>query len=148
MSEAVRDALVELQDRIGAANEKSGFNQATEVPEELRYLYWANNMLLVVSELIEAHDELRKGKEITEEYLSYPPVPASLAVDFPSGGDATEYWESQNVGKPEGAPSEIADAVIRLFGICYEADIDLGAVILQKLTFNEQREFMHGGKKF
>lgn len=140
--------IKDLQERVGAVNEKNGFNTALEVPKEFRHLYWMNELLLVVSELTEAQDELRHGRKITEEYFSYPPTPASLAVEFASGVEATEYFQSRTEGKPEGAPSEIADAIIRLLGICFEAEIDIEDVIERKLAFNATRPYKHGGKKF
>jgi NTP pyrophosphatase (non-canonical NTP hydrolase) len=116
--------LTDLQNRIGETNGKSGFNEADTVPEEYRDMYWERKLLLVVSEIVEAQDELRHGHKITEQYYS------------------GEYSD-----KPEGAPSEMADAVIRLLGIAYEAKIDLGSIIEEKLAYNATRIFKHG-KKF
>jgi NTP pyrophosphatase (non-canonical NTP hydrolase) len=115
--------ISDLQKLIGETNGKSGFNQAEIVPEEYRDLYWERKLLLVVSEIVEAQDEIRHGKSIDEHYYT--------------GEDS----------KPEGAPSEMADAVIRLLGIAYEAKIDLGKIIVEKIEYNATREFMHG-KKF
>jgi hypothetical protein len=50
--------------------------------------------------------------------------------------------------KPEGVPSELADTVIRIFDFCFTENIDLGAIIEEKLAYNKTREQMHGGKKF
>lgn len=113
----------DLQRQIGETNEQSGFNEAENIPLEYRDLYWDRKLLLVVSEIAEAQDEIRHGHSISEQY----------------------YSGEEN--KPEGAPSEMADAVIRLFGIAHEAGFDLGAVIEEKMAFNATREFMHG-KKF
>lgn len=139
--------LSDLQTEIGEINEKSGFNQAQDVPEEYRPFYYSTKIMLMVTELAEAAEEIRKGRAVDEEYLGYPPVPASLAVEFPSGGDATEHWQAHTVGKPEGVPSELADTVIRAFSFAYEAGIDLDAVIHNKLAYNRTRELKHG-KRF
>lgn len=112
--------ISDLQKLIGETNGKSGFNQAESIPEQYRDLYWDRKLLLVVSEIVEAQDEIRHGKAIDEHYYS--------------GDD----------NKPEGAPSEMADAVIRLLGIAYEAGIDLSKVIEEKVSYNATREFMHG----
>lgn len=147
MSETIYDALTDLQVRIGEANAKSGFHQLDEVPTENAHLYWANKLLLVVSEVIEAHDELRHGKNIDEVY--YPTSPDNT---FEETKLDTSLTLDQAVGsvlhKPEGPFTEIADAIIRLFGIAAEAGVDLPALILEKITFNETRSFRHGGKRF
>ena len=125
-----------LQASIGAANAAKGFHDEgdalrKEVAERPRRAapaanlrnYYANKLLLVVSEVVEAHDELRKGRAIDETY-------------YPKGGF-----------KPEGFPSEIADSIIRLFDIADEANIDIAYIIREKLLYNEYRPYMHG-KKF
>lgn len=70
------------------------------------------------SELSEALEESRKG----------------FTPDF-------EYDEDN---KPCGVPSELADCVIRLLDICGYYEIDIENVILNKLQYNTQREYMHG----
>jgi NTP pyrophosphatase (non-canonical NTP hydrolase) len=55
-----------------------------------------------------------------------------------------EMLEEGHTGKPEGFPVELADAVIRLFGLAYEAGIDLPAAIEEKLAYNATRPFKHG----
>lgn len=53
------------------------------------------------------------------------------------------------VGKPDkpcGIPSELADVMIRIFGLCARHEIDLADAILRKMVYNESRPFMHGGK--
>ena len=74
------------------------------------------------SELSEALEEYRKGKEPTETY----------------------YRED---GKPEGIPSELADTVIRIMDMCGYYGIDLEAMLIEKAEFNKSRSYRHGGKK-
>ena len=74
------------------------------------------------SELSEALEEYRKGKEPTETY----------------------YRED---GKPEGVPSELADVVIRCFDMADYYKIDLESIIIEKMEFNKTRPYKHG-KKF
>lgn len=111
-----------------------------------------NRLMLIVGEVSEAHEELRRGHAPDEEYVSYPAPPASFVVDFPSGQDATEAWEQslseQGRAKPEGVPSEIADIVIRCLDFAGEHGIDLARVIETKIAFNAGRAAMHGGKRF
>ena len=70
------------------------------------------------SELSEALEEVRTGREINETYY----------ID----------------GKMEGVPSEMADVVIRIMDICGKYDIDLEKAIVEKHEFNKSRPFKHG----
>lgn len=86
----------------------------------LRGLQLARRLLLVVCEVAEAFEEMRKGYEPTDIYF----------VDK----------------KPEGVPIELADVVIRCAAIAECYGIDLGKAIDLKMAFNRTREYMHGGK--
>lgn len=74
------------------------------------------------SELSEALEETRNGKEVNETYLEN--------------------------GKLAGVPSELADVVIRIMDICEHFDIDLEEAITRKMAFNKERPYKHGGKAF
>ena len=50
--------------------------------------------------------------------------------------------------KPVGMGVELADCVIRIADMCEYFGIDLETAIEDKMTYNETREFRHGGKKF
>lgn len=76
-------------------------------------------ILLMISELTEAFEELRDGHTVNEVY-------------------------SGKGGKPEGLPIELADCVIRIADFCGANDIDLGRAILTKMKFNETRPHKHG----
>ena len=91
-----------------------------------------NKLLLIVSEVVEAHDEIRTGHAADETY--YPSGYAVLA------GEKGPF-------KPEGVPSEVADAVIRCFDFAYTEGFSLADIIIEKLAYNATRERLHG-KKF
>lgn len=88
--------------------------------------YIGSRLLLVVSEVSEAQDELRAGHDHFEEYFS--------EVD----GVAQ---------KPEGFASEIADVIIRILDLAGELGIDIADTIDLKMRYNATRPRLHG-KKF
>lgn len=73
------------------------------------------------SELSEALQEYRDGKQPTETYFS-------------------------EKGKLAGIPSELADTVIRIMDMCDHYGIDLEAAIIEKHEFNKIRPYRHGNK--
>lgn len=101
---------------------------------------------LISTEVSEAIEEVRDGHAMTETYYSYKPMPPSLAVEFASGAEAQEHWESTQTPKPEGVPSELADVVIRALDIANAYGVDLGAAVIEKLNYNATRGTRHGGK--
>lgn len=118
----------DISDTINDINTRNGFSAFGEVPTEYQSDYISKKLLLAVSELIEAQDELRNGIAYDTKYYSYP--------DGPDGP-----------AKPEGVGPEIADAIIRLFHLASELGIDLDEDIVEKVDYNATRSFRHG-KKF
>lgn len=125
-----------LTELCGSASASKGWHDGR--PEDPAMLgHWqGNKLMLMVSEVVEAHDELRNGRAANETY--YPTARPNE--------DGT--WAERGTFKPEGVPSELADTVIRIFDFCYTEKIDLGEIIEEKLAYNRTREQMHGGKKF
>jgi hypothetical protein len=132
----VFDSFRYLTEFCGQASASKGWHEGR--PEDPAMLgHWqGNKLMLMVSELVEAHDELRNGHAANETY--YPTKPAGNTITT----------QEVKLYKPEGVPSELADTVIRIFDFCYTEKIDLGAIIEEKLAYNRTREMMHGGKKF
>jgi NTP pyrophosphatase (non-canonical NTP hydrolase) len=117
-----------------------------------------DELMLIVGEVAEAHEEDRKGKRGDERYYTWV---------FPAGTVDQEYrdtkayiTECMDTGipvdpkrvpvrfrKPEGIPSEMADIVIRVLDFCYRYKIDLEEVLLEKLAHNKTRGYRHGGKR-
>ena len=93
----------------------------------------ANRLLLIVSEVVEAHDELRSGRAVDETW-------------YAEGENVTIDGPFVHVNKPEGVPSELADTVIRAFDFADNAGIDLAAVIAEKDAYNATRPYRHGRK--
>ena len=82
----------------------------------------AGELMLVVSELAEAMEELRQ--------------PGVREVYYSEGG------------KPEGIGPELADATLRLLGLCHAWGIDIEKFMEEKNAYNKTRTMGHGGKKF
>lgn len=77
-------------------------------------------LMLVVTEVAEAMEDLRDGKM------------------------ALSYDEK---GKPTGFPIEIADVMIRLFDLAGYLRIDLEDAVETKMQYNHSRPYRHGGKR-
>lgn len=87
-----------------------------------------------------------------------PNIPEKLALVHSEISEALEAFREvqfesdlRRVGfeglKPVGFATELADAVIRILDLCAYLDIDLGAVILEKMAYNRTRPHRHGGKR-
>ena len=77
--------------------------------------------MLMVSELAEASEEVRKG--------------------------APDLYVDVATSKPEGESVEIADTLIRILDYAAFKGWDLDAIVEQKLDYNKTRSYRHGGKK-
>ena len=93
----------------------------------------AEKLLLIHSEITEAVEEYRNGRGLNEVY--FPTAPGG---EHPRPPDC----------KPEGFPTELADAVIRIFDLAEACGIDLDMEIECKMNYNETRPHKHGGKAF
>lgn len=88
--------------------------------------FWGDNpdipgkLMLICCEVAEAMEEYRKpGVSLSETY----------------------YGEN---GKPEGFGVELADVVIRVADLAEKLNIDLSALVQEKMDFNATRPFKHG----
>lgn len=142
----IHHGLTTLQELAGSTSESKGFHDDHPRREDFvegkrgdlafkRAMghYQGNLMMLIVSEATEAHDEIRTGHRANETYYPVPKDGLSLQA---------------RLEKPEGVPSEVADIVIRAFDYAYRNKFSLADIIIEKITFNQSRERMHGGKAF
>jgi NTP pyrophosphatase (non-canonical NTP hydrolase) len=93
------------------------------------------------SELSEALEEYRKGKNYDEIYYTCDgddKCPADWCM-----------FENKNkcpIKKPEGIPIELVDCIIRILDFCGHAGIDIEEAIRIKHNYNLTRPYRHGGK--
>lgn len=92
----------------------------------LSYQDTVEKLMLTVSELAEALEELRKGFATDHIYF---------------------HKDVDGLSKPEGFPIEVADALIRLLQLTAACDIDIDAAVNMKNAYNAMRPYKHG-KKF
>lgn len=78
-------------------------------------------LLLVIGEIVEAHEELRAGHSPSEI-----------------------YYNPEKLDKPEGFSVEIADAHIRLWDLEAAHGIDSEDSLTLKSRYNEGRAYKHG----
>lgn len=95
--------------------------------------YYMVKVGLIMSEGAEALEELRSGRPVDQNYYTHNGV----ETDFSTRGN-------NELNKPEGVPSEIADIVIRCLDFADEAGFSLIDAILEKLEYNDTRAHMHG----
>ncbi len=146
--QAIHYGLRTLQELCGDTAASKGFHEDRPAPyngasedafnaRQAALANWqGNKLLLIVSEVVEAHDEIRSGHAADFTYYS------TAGVD-----PITQRSKLAQGLKPEGVPSEIADAVIRCFDFAYTEGFSLADIIIEKLAYNATRERMHG-KKF
>lgn len=112
--------LTELSKTIRFDNASKGFDP-TEGGVD-RYL------LLAISEICEAQEELRDGRSVSEIYYK---------VVF----DKLEDGGVNTTNKPEGFPVEIADAIIRLLDIAAKFNVEINLGDFTAYAFNESIDF-------
>lgn len=90
------------------------------------------------TELSEALEEFRKGHQPSNTRYDCKAQKSTVDCDSDCG--------SCDFGKPQGIPSELADVCIRIFDMAGLYGIDLDQAIAEKMNFNRNRPFRHGGK--
>lgn len=126
-----------LRDRVFETNKANGWHEGKRSYGEL--------IALVHSEVSEALEDFRNGKEVNEVWYEYKGFGSEFA-----NNSALWHDGSLILGKPCGIPSELADIVIRILDICglYGWDIeseytDKVYVKIHNFNFCEQLALIH-----
>ena len=131
-------------DALRIANEH-GFKDAS-VGEDIALMH---------SELSEALEDVRDGKHPNAvwyeekipafnekgERIVVDDKPAFVAIKHGKPGDVEQMY------KPCGIPSELADVIIRALHFSGKHNIDIEQAVREKMLYNETRPHKHGGKK-
>jgi NTP pyrophosphatase (non-canonical NTP hydrolase) len=125
-------SLTELRDHAFRIAREHGFKDAT-IGEDL---------MLMVTELAEAMEDHRHGKEPTEFWYK-----DAGGTQFKTLDDAQRLSMNNRKGfKPCGIASELADVIIRVLHFSGKHGIDIEKAVKEKMAFNESRPFRHGKK--
>ena len=106
---------------------------------------FGERIALIHSELSEALEDYRNGRDPADTFYSYDTTGYSGSLsDLES---LREDLDAAGVpAKPCGIPSELADAVIRILDMAEAYGINLEQAILEKMAYNDTRSHRHGGK--
>ncbi len=92
------------------------------------------------------HDEKRTFGELI--VLCHSELSEALVYHRNGFENSEILYEADKHGKlkPIGIPSELADVCIRIFDMCGLYGIDLENAILEKMEYNQKRDYRHGNK--
>lgn len=125
--EQLSTGLNDLAKKVHELNVAKGFYD--EQPSKDRQI------MLVVSELSEAYESVRKGRKANKDFVD---------VVTESNNYMMCIKEDFELFVKDTEEDEIADAVIRLLDYCGNRGINLDAHINLKLAYNQLRPYKHG----
>lgn len=126
---------------------------------------FGESIALIHSEVSEALEDWRDGLPFDKIRYSFT-VPPDTPFELESTSDgqwivSTPYGMVRTLSeeeflnllrihkipvKPVGIPVELADVIIRVLDLCGGLNIDIEKAVLEKMKYNEDRPYRHGGK--
>lgn len=128
----VKYDLNELAERIHQTAVDHGWWEADRNVGEM--------LALMHSEISEALEEWRAHKP--DVYFENHMV----QTDRPFSGSQLVEMGQRGL-KPEGFAIELADCIIRILDTLHSRGVDINAVVLAKMAYNDTRPYRHGGKR-
>ena len=104
------------------------------------------SVALMHSELSELLEDYRKGRKPNEVFytmkinIQSPTIDGNIPYEVVCGKDDKK-------AKLCGIGSELADCMIRCLDFAGQHNIDIEKILIEKMIYNESREYRHGGKK-
>lgn len=119
--------------------EKSGWHGTESLAEKI---------LLWHSEVTEAAEELRNGRQPSEVFYTWKAGEKVVESDRFTRETSQGGKSVTVLNKPEGIASEAADVFIRVVDDSERFGIPWISVLFEKMRYNKTRSHRHGGKKF
>lgn len=125
--------LNEISKQVYEANKLKGFDVKNE--------NLSQTLLLIVSEITEAQDAIRKNKHANMAIFN---LKNDITVEASEKEITDRFSESFKEEIKDSFEDEIADTFIRLMDLVGALEIDIDKHIDLKRKFNSLREFKHG----
>lgn len=125
--------LNEISKQVYEANKLKGFDVKNE--------NLSQTLLLIVSEITEAQDAIRKNKHANMAIFN---LKNDITVEASEKEITDRFSESFKEEIKDSFEDEIADTFIRLMDLVGALEIDIDKHIELKRKFNSLREFKHG----
>lgn len=140
--ETFKNTIEEFQKEVHDVAKEKGWYEPGKTKSPME------SLMLMVSELAEACEELRTGAPVLYKRSEKgKPVHTNENTVAWIVRPEDSNWDEVH-GKLEGVAAELADVFIRLVDFCEFEKIPLAQAILEKHDYNKTRPYRHGNKKY
>lgn len=151
-ADLIQSGLDLLQFAIARNNFVKGWRVEPSEDKQPEERNFGELSMLIVTELSEAFESYRNNEPalwFEHDFFTNGVARRSTANDgFADQIELTQVADGKVVlGKPQGAATELADAIIRILDFADEWNLPVAEALLRKHAYNQTREYRHGGKK-